>query len=125
VVSGQPVYRFRRRTTALDGALKNLIFAANGPKPEIAIRDAPNNNLQITRNGNYCLIYDSALPADGLRWGTLLNWWTESHSDSPQRSRAAEGALYRRHYQALALPPETMFTASAPSNPPTSSQRQP
>jgi hypothetical protein len=45
---------------------KNLIFAANGPKPELVLRDAVNNDIEITRNGEYCLVYDRPIPADGL-----------------------------------------------------------
>lgn len=31
---------------------KNLIFAANGPKPELVLRDAVNNDIEIVRNGS-------------------------------------------------------------------------
>jgi hypothetical protein len=37
---------------------KNLIFAANGPKPGLVLRDALNNDIEIVRNGEYCLVYD-------------------------------------------------------------------
>jgi len=46
---------------------KNLIFAANGPKPDLVLRDAVNNDVEIVRNGEYCLIYDEPIPADGLK----------------------------------------------------------
>lgn len=58
------------------GALaKNLIFAANGPKPELVLRDAVNNDIEIVRNGEYCLVYDLPVPADGLRFSHLIDWW--------------------------------------------------
>ncbi|MEV7475259.1 hypothetical protein AB0N33_16285 [Pseudarthrobacter oxydans] len=56
---------------------KNLIFAANGPKPELVLRDALNNDIEITRNGEYCLVYDLPIPADGLTYSNLIEWWRE------------------------------------------------
>ena len=54
---------------------KNLIFAANGPKPELVLRDAVNNDIEIVRNAEYCLVYDQPIPADGLTFGNLIEWW--------------------------------------------------
>lgn len=54
---------------------KNLIFAANGPKPDLVLRDAINNDVEIVRNGEYCLIYDEPIPADGLKYSDLIRWW--------------------------------------------------
>jgi very-short-patch-repair endonuclease len=54
---------------------KNLIFAANGPKPELVLRDAVNNDIEIVRNGEFCLIYDQSIPADGLTFSNLIDWW--------------------------------------------------
>jgi hypothetical protein len=56
---------------------KNLIFAANGPKPELVLRDAVNNDIEIVRNGKYCLVYDQPIPADGLTFSNLIEWWRE------------------------------------------------
>lgn len=56
---------------------KNLIFAANGPKPELVLRDAVNNDIEIVRNGEYCLVYDRPVPADGLLFSHLIDWWRE------------------------------------------------
>ncbi|XPP25644.1 MAG: DUF559 domain-containing protein [Leucobacter sp.] len=56
---------------------KNLIFAANGPKPELVLRDAINNDIEIVRNGEYCLVYDKPIPADGLTFSHLIDWWRE------------------------------------------------
>jgi hypothetical protein len=41
--------------------MKNLIFAADGPKPRIVLRDAINNDLEIAGNAGYCLVYDRPL----------------------------------------------------------------
>lgn len=67
---------------------KNLIFAANGPKPELVLRDAVNNDIEIVRNGEYCLVYDQPIPADGLTFSNLIEWWR-------QRQGLAETALAR------------------------------
>lgn len=67
---------------------KNLIFAANGPKPELVLRDAVNNDIEITRNGEFCLVYDQPIPADGLTYSQLIEWWRKrqgSPEDAPAR----------------------------------------
>ncbi|GAA1995352.1 hypothetical protein GCM10009718_36790 [Isoptericola halotolerans] len=56
---------------------KNLIFAANGPKPELVLRDAVRNEIEFVRNGEYCLVYDRPIPADGLASCSLIEWWRE------------------------------------------------
>jgi Protein of unknown function (DUF559) len=63
--------------TGVDGELKNLIFAANGPKPRIVLRDAVNNVIEIVKNAEYCLVYDQPLESDGLTWQALVEWWAE------------------------------------------------
>lgn len=90
----------------VDGELKNLIFAANGPKPRIVLRDAINNVIDIVENADKCLVYDRALGDGGLTWGDLTDWWAESHpSDAPDR------ALYARLAASLApgSPPERVL----------------
>lgn len=54
---------------------KNLIFAANGPKPELVFRDAVSNDIEIVRNSEYCLVFDQPIPADGLTYNDLIDWW--------------------------------------------------
>src|SRR5579871_5752755 len=39
-ISGKPVYKVMRLNSGVRGSVKNLIFAANGPKPEIVLIDA-------------------------------------------------------------------------------------
>ncbi|MGW5925985.1 hypothetical protein ACWF2L_07015 [Streptomyces anulatus] len=45
------------------GNFKNLIFAAVGPKPQIVLRDAVSNEVEIVRNADNCLVYKDPLPA--------------------------------------------------------------
>lgn len=54
------------------GPTKNLIFAANGPKPEIVLRDAVNNDIEIVENAEYCLVYEDPIPAECLRFSRLV-----------------------------------------------------
>lgn len=50
------------------GEMKNLIFAADGPKPRIVISDAINNDLQIVENAEYCLVYDGSGSLGHANW---------------------------------------------------------
>lgn len=104
--SGYPVYGFQPITTGVEGRPKNLIFASTGPKPEIVIRDAINNNIEIVRHAEHVLICDCPIMADGLTWPQLVEWWKESvgsHDEPPAR------ALYKRLFQSLASAPEQNF----------------
>lgn len=58
-----------------NGDFKNLIFAANGPKPEFVLVDATTNEIKIVKNEEYCLIYDRPLTEKGLLWEDLVDWW--------------------------------------------------
>ncbi|MEU9019175.1 hypothetical protein [Actinomadura sp. NPDC048394] len=77
VISGAPVFDHRLIGSGVPGALKNLIFAAIGPKPDIVLDDAVNNDLRIVRNAHNCLVYDRALAAHGLTWAELSDWWAD------------------------------------------------
>jgi very-short-patch-repair endonuclease len=81
--------------------IKNIIFGANGPKPEIILKDATTNDIQVVRNSEYCLIYDLEISADGLLWKNLLDWWRdrEKLSESPRTEQAK--LLYDRLKQSL------------------------
>lgn len=80
----------------VDGQPRNLIFASTGPKPDIVLRDAIDNVVEVTRNAEHCLFYDRMLNASGLSWGQLCDWWRETRQlgDAPERDVAL--SLYRR-----------------------------
>lgn len=65
------------RGGGVEGPTKNLIFAANGPKPDIVLRDALSNDIEIVANAEHCLVYDRPVPAEGLRFSHLIQWWRE------------------------------------------------
>jgi hypothetical protein len=89
--------------TGVDGELKNLIFAANGPKPEIVLRDAINNVIEITRHSQYCLVYDRPLNEHGLSWRDLVKWWAAQHGPGgTERDHAV--ALYHRLTKSMPEP---------------------
>jgi very-short-patch-repair endonuclease len=84
------------------GAPKNLIFAANGPKPEMVLRDAVNNDVEIVRHGEHCLVFSDQIPADGLRFSTFVAWWRK-HESIPEATPDLEVArsLHKRLHESL------------------------
>ena len=77
------------------GEMKNLIFAADGPKPRIVLRDAINNDLEIVENGQHCLIYDRPLPDTGLTWRQLTTWWARNDSLDGEEERSGRARTLR------------------------------
>lgn len=59
------------------GEMKNLLFAAVGPKPKVVLRDAINNDLQLVANEQYCLVYDRPWRSEPLTLRRLGDWWAE------------------------------------------------
>ncbi len=95
-ISGAPVFGHHRIGSGVSGTLKNLIFAAVGPKPEIVLDDAANNDLRIVRNEQGCLVYDRALAAHGLTWAELTAWWADRQGMTGEPEREISRSLYRR-----------------------------
>ena len=99
----------------VEGELKNLIFAANGPKPRIVLRDAINNVIEIVEHADSCLIYDRPLTA-GLTWGELVAWWSETSPTAgghPARTlvRPASGVLGQPRLSGCCSAPSAASTA--------------
>lgn len=90
------------------GDLKNLIFAADGPKPRIVLRDAINNVIEIVENAAYCLVYDRPLAEHGLTWGELVAWWRDLCGSATPTQQAARD-LYTRLSRSLANGAERFF----------------
>ncbi len=84
---------------------KNLIFASP-VKPDIRIRDAVDNDIEIVENAGEVLVYDRPIGPGGLRWRDLQAWWkdTQQVADNDE----AEKSLYRRLISSLPgnLPPQ-------------------
>lgn len=79
-----------------DGQLKNLIFASAGPKPEIVLRDAVSNVIEVTRNAEHCLFYDRPLTTMGLTWRELVGWWRATAGLEDQADLDVARSLYAR-----------------------------
>ncbi len=78
------------------GEMRNLIFAADGPKPRIVLRDAISNDLKVVENEQHCLVYDQPLSMTGLTWRQLTAWWAKSDGLDGEEERAAAHGLYAR-----------------------------
>jgi hypothetical protein len=78
-----------------DGQIKNLIFAADGPKPRIVLRDAVENVIEIVENEQFCLVYDRPL-IRGLTWGELTDWWIATHGAASDSRLECGRALFER-----------------------------
>jgi very-short-patch-repair endonuclease len=91
----------------VSGKVKNVIFAANGPKPDIVLPDALNNNISIVKNSEYCLVYDSPITVDGLKWIDLVKWWSEKNEIELNAECAKD--LFGRLRISISSPPELIF----------------
>jgi very-short-patch-repair endonuclease len=104
---------------------KNLIYAANGPKPDIVLRDAVSNDIQIVANAEHCLVYDQPVPAEGLRFARLVGWWRDREGISEGVDDREVGlALHERLLDSLDSGAErVVFEAYASGTRPRSTSR--
>lgn len=107
-MSGFPVFRVTQIADGVSGAAKNLIFASTGPKPEIVFSDAVNNDIQIVKNAEFCLVYDYPFSKDGLLWKHLTAWWAAT-TGSAVADVETERKLYGRLYRSLQSAPEQLL----------------
>ncbi len=82
-----------RFTGGVSGEIKNIIFAANGPKPDLVLTDAVHNTVDIVANAEYCLVYDKPITSKGLLWNDLVSWWKEKSGSIDDQ---VERKLYSR-----------------------------
>ena len=85
------------RTTSV----KNLIFAANGPKPEIVLEDATTNDIRIVKNAEFCLVYNRSIRSEGLLWQDLVSWWSELYGLESKHLPEQANNLYKRLLESL------------------------
>ncbi|MHC2067593.1 AbiJ-related protein [Bremerella sp. T1] len=99
-VSGYPVFKIVPISQGVKGSFKNLIFAAIGLKPEIVLKDALNNDLEIVKHKDNCLIYDLPISGlDGLSWKQLKEWYFGKHNWDDNED--SERDFYRRLRQSI------------------------
>ncbi|MFA1538590.1 hypothetical protein [Actinomadura monticuli] len=101
-ISGSPVFAARAIGGGVPGVMKNLFFAAVGPKPEIVLEDFINNDVLVVKNEQFCLVYDQPLGSSGLTWGDMIAWWRAKESIPQDVPDIKVGhALYRRLWRSL------------------------
>lgn len=64
-------------TKGRSGSSKNLTFPADGTKPQIVLRDAVNNDVDILRHADTCLVFTAPLPPHGLARRQMVIWSTQ------------------------------------------------
>lgn len=95
VESGYAIYGVVRTRSGVAGAMKNLIFASIGEKPELVFRDAVNNEVEIVKHADKVLVFDRPLPSSGLLlWKDLRDWYAELQGISDPDM--AKEQLFRR-----------------------------
>jgi very-short-patch-repair endonuclease len=90
------IARLKALASGTCGNFKNLIFAANGPKPEIILLNATTNEIKIVKNEEYCLIYDRPLTEKGLLWEELVDWWCDRENLHEQTRSEQRRSLFNR-----------------------------
>lgn len=99
--------RISLSTTENSQGFKNLIFAADGPKPEIVFTDLVDNKIKITRNAEFCLIYGDPINLEGLLWRELFEWWCKK--ESLPANPFQERSFYKRLSRSLQSQPEKLL----------------
>lgn len=100
VESGYAIYGVVRAQAGVAGAMKNLIFASIGEKPELVFRDAVNNDVEIVKHADKVLVFDRPLPSSGLLlWKDLRDWYAELQGISDPG--IAKEQLFRRLRQTV------------------------
>lgn len=104
---GYAVYRLVADAPGL-GRVKQVIFGYH-VKPDLRIRDAISNDIEIVGNADYYLVYDRPIESHGLIWDDLFAWWYEKRGSSGLEDRKA---LLKRLSDTLVpidSPPQRLF----------------
>lgn len=72
-MAGRTIYKIVPTTKGGNEPIKNIIFAAKY-KPDIVIDDVLSNSIKVVK-ANGALIYDQGIPAEGISWINLLDWY--------------------------------------------------
>lgn len=101
-LSGRPIFAFRSLVRGVGGRPKNLIFASQGPKPEIGFADAIKNDIVILSGEESRLGYDRPISSSGLLCSDLVPGGASHTRSQCSKSRAACKILgMRRRAQAI------------------------
>lgn len=99
--AGRAIYKAVPLIQGAQNPIKNIIFAAKY-KPDIVLDDALSNGVKIV-NANGALVYDDGIPADGISWEKICDWYK---SESPEE---AEKNLVKKFYECLDSDAEKLF----------------
>ena len=104
------IHIFKTGSKGVNGQIKNLIFAADGLKPELVLSDALDNTIEIVKNASFCLVYDLSILQIGLLWSHLVEWWSKK-CNLPFPDKNTELNLYNRLKKSLDSnsPPEILL----------------
>lgn len=100
-VAGRIKYKVLPTNQGAQEPIKNIIFAAKY-KPDIVLDDALANDIKVV-NANGALIYDQGIPANGISWEALANWYELLDLDNTEKQMAY---LF---YDCLDSDPERLF----------------
>lgn len=95
-------YKVRNKVALPSDPIKNIVFAANGSKPDIVVDNALENSVRIVDAGD-ALIYGDGIPEKGLSWLDLAKWYEQFESEDTQNK------LAERLSSSLDSPPEKLF----------------
>jgi very-short-patch-repair endonuclease len=96
----------------VDGELKNIIFAADGAKPQIVLRDAINNVIEIVEGGRSVPDLRSSVPSDREDSPGASSWTGGSRTPASRMNEKQPSHLYRHLERAVASPPERLLFKS-------------
>lgn len=100
-IAGRTKYKVLPANRGAQEPIKNIIFAAKY-KPDIVLDDALSNDIKVV-NANGALIYDRGIPANGISWETLANWYELLDLDNTEQQMA------HLFYDCLGSKPEQLF----------------
>lgn len=95
-------YKVRNKIALPSDPIKNILFAANGSKPDIVVDNALENSVKIVDDGD-ALVYEDGIPEKGLSWIDLVKWYEQFESENTQHK------LVERLLASLDSPPEKLF----------------
>jgi hypothetical protein len=101
------VYRVVQQGGGFKQAVKNLIFASIGPKPELVLSNAVTNEIRIVKNEEFILVFDQEIPEAGLKWEDLVSWWATR--EKIPNDQKAKHSLYQRLLSSLSSPLEKVL----------------
>ena len=113
-ISGYHVYTVEAIARGIEETPKYLIFASNGPKPEIGFEDAISNKIAILKYEEHCLIYDRPIDRNlGLSWEDLVNWWQDSKYFTQNSGNDPRKSLGQRLLESMpdSVPERCLFEA--------------